>query len=54
MFKLFKAYFESVPAARSKFGLVMCLSVLGALFQGASVGVLMAFQQHQLLTLPKE
>jgi len=41
MFKLFKAYFESVPAARSKFGLVMCLSVLGALFQGASVGLLL-------------
>ena len=41
MLRLFKTYFESVPAARSKFGLVMCLSVLGALFQGASVGLLL-------------
>jgi subfamily B ATP-binding cassette protein MsbA len=41
MLRLFKTYFESIPAARSKFGLVMCLSVLGALFQGASVGLLL-------------
>jgi ABC-type multidrug transport system fused ATPase/permease subunit len=41
MLRLFKTYFESVPAARSKFGLVICLSVLGALFQGASVGLLL-------------
>jgi hypothetical protein len=41
MLELFKTYFQSVPAARRKFGIVICLSVLGALFQGASVGLLL-------------
>ena len=39
MLELFKTYFQSVPAARRKFGLVIFLSVLGALFQGASLGL---------------
>lgn len=41
MLKLLKAYCDFVPAARGKLGLVICLSVLGALFQGASVGLLL-------------
>jgi len=39
--KLLQAYFHFVPASRGKLSLVIFLSVTGALFQGASVGLLL-------------
>ena len=38
---LLRAYFAFVPASRRKLALVVALNTLGALFQGASVGLLL-------------